>query len=352
MRLRFRGELPEARRLFEVAIGKNANDLESRLFPLLLAEIDGNAAEVRRLRLRAAEAYSRPEDLDMVLLLSIQELPEELAVRARETFSRKYKVAHPAEWPWRIMTMEAALLDGERKGERGDAAGRRVYLQRIDQEGGILRALPESALPEPSRSEFASLQLRARAGLGRCEEVAAELAGFEREAQTAYPARQDHAAPPPPRSAADVRTLRVKVREAKAQLARLKAAIADRSVARWPELAQTPAADRIPEAQEITEMIEASIAETEETLRDPEDARAAADWSGREHAAWEAEIHVTSTERPGIYDAAGRAERLSILVRASQGRCLLDGAWPRKRLAFSSPAPARDATSTSTACEP
>src|SRR5262249_38972747 len=160
-----RKEVAEAKRLFDLAIAKNARDVESRIFPILLAEIEGDSARVDRLMPRAREAWPKTEDLDRVILESIDVLPAGMQPKAGEAFGGKYKKAHPADWASRAEILSASL-------ERG-------AFREVEAETGSLLALPVSTLSEPHRTAFRALRLRAIAGLGRCDEVLAEIPQLE-----------------------------------------------------------------------------------------------------------------------------------------------------------------------------
>lgn len=325
LRLSLRGEVDEARRLFGIATAKQSKDVESRLFPLLLAEMDGDAAQVQRLLPRAREGWPKADDFDRAMLSSIDVLPSELAARARKTFGKKYQTAHPSDWPARIREMEDSLIEARNQELRRETPARAASLHRVESEASLLLALPASALPEPFRTQVTALRLRSQSDLGRCEEVESEIAAFERSAAVAYPPSFDPDAPPAPRAVTDVRRLRSDLANAKGQLERIRKALADGSIARWPELASVPAGERTALAKETLASVESEISNMNAITAEPDDAKAADDWTRRELASWEAARGIRSTDS---YDSAGRAGSLSVQVRSSQGRCYLAKARP------------------------
>lgn len=85
-----------------MAIAKNSRDDDSRIFPILIAELEGDTAKGARLRARAAEAFIKPGELDEALFTNIGVLPYEIGSRLRATLGKKYRSAHPSDWPARI----------------------------------------------------------------------------------------------------------------------------------------------------------------------------------------------------------------------------------------------------------
>lgn len=306
LRLTIRGELEEAKRLFSAAVARNSRDLDSRIFPLLIAKIEKDDAEVARLLPRAREAWPKEEDFDRVLFDHLGALPGALQVRARETFEKQYRAAHPSDWDSRYRKVFF------------DAAN--AQWAEVERETTQLLQLPASTLGEPDRTKFFAMKLRAKASQGRCDEVAPEVARFEAAAELAYPRDSDPDAPPRARTADDARKLRAMVAEQRRQVARMRAAIADGSLERSPEWSQVPKEERRARATEMLDAAEGQLRESESVLRDRDDAAAAVEWSRRELAGWQTERGIPPD---AIGDLAGRAERLSIDVRSALGRCLL-----------------------------
>lgn len=304
--LSFKGEIAEAKRLFSVALAKDAKDGETLVFPLLIAEIEQNEADIARYLPRAQKEWPKAEDLEKVLYDQISVLPEELQTKARRTFDVKYKTKHPTDWEARLTNLAGRFWDKDYRG--------------IESEAAAVLALPMSVLPEPHRTEFAAIQLRAKAGLGKCEEAAAQIPRLEAEAQAVYPPRFDPRVAPPARTEADVRQLRDSVKEMEEHQKRLE---------RWSkgDLREAPeGVSRTPE-EERRELLEQAIAEVRRNLEESrrlwngrDDSEAAAEWSRKEHAEWE--------ERHGVakfpnYDIQGRAEAISVATRGAAGQCFL-----------------------------
>lgn len=306
LRLSMRNEVADAKRLFAIAIQKNANDTESRIFPILLAEVDGDQKEVERLLPRAREAWPKPEDLDRILWSDIDALPTELQPRAREAVGGKYKKAHPADWSSRAEILSAGLVKGN--------------FREVETETATLLALPTAILPEPHRCEFLALQLRALAGLGRCDEAVAELPSFEAAVRAVYPAGFDGSVPPQARTVRDVQALRPTLEEGRRALRKLQASIADGSLESAPEWQDVPREQRITQAKEWAAELQGELKEMESLLADPDDAAVAVQWTRREHEAWQQLRQVPDN---AIFDEADRGTRLTILVRSAAGKCLL-----------------------------
>lgn len=218
--------------------------------------------------------------------------------------------------------MEDSILDAEFKMMRGDAAVRAATVTEIERKATLLLQLPLSALPEPSRTDIFALQLRTRSDLGRCDEVSADIPRLERIAARVYPRHRDSEAPPTARTLVEVRALQSRLSEDRAFHDRLKAARSDGSVVRWPELQDVASGDRLGTAREILAGVEEEFREEEGLLRGREDSEVAAEWSRRDLARWE-KSHGVASPQLGSYDASSQSERLSIQVRAAQGRCLL-----------------------------
>jgi hypothetical protein len=306
LRLSMRGEVADARRLFAIAVQRNARDVESRVFPILLAEVEGDTAQVERLMPRAREAWPKAEDLDRVLLDNIDVLPAELQAKAREAFGGKYKRAHPSDWPSRAEILAASI-------ERG-------AFREVESETGALLALPASTLPADARVEFRALRLRAIAGLGRCDEVVAEIPQLEAAVHEAY-RESDGENPPAPRTAQDVQELRAELQEGRRGLVKLRAAIADGSVEGAPELVEeVPKAERRAAAEVMASEYGKELSRMEAMLRGGSDTAIAAEWSRRELEAWREAERMPEN---ALYDRADRGSRLVIQVRSAAGKCLL-----------------------------
>jgi hypothetical protein len=172
--LSFEGKVDAAQRLFARAIEKNANEVESRVFPLLLAEIAGDETAVARLRPRAVEAWPDPADLDRVLLDNMDVLPEPLREKAHKTYERTYKRAHPTDWEARVKALESALARG---------ASRQVEAETTQ----ILAPASGAEIPETWLAELRGISLRAQAAQGRCADALNRLPAFEAAALAAYP---------------------------------------------------------------------------------------------------------------------------------------------------------------------
>jgi hypothetical protein len=299
-----RKEVAEAKRLFAISVEKNARDVDSRLYPILLAEIDGDQQEVERLMPRAQEAWKTRDDLEQALYNTIDSLPDDLRGKARVAFGNKYKKTHPADWSSRSEVLAASLAKGA--------------FREVESETQTLLALPVATLPEPHRSEFAALRLQAIAGQGRCDEVVAAIPRFEATTREAVHDTWEENAPPAPRTVGDVRRLREALRDGRRDLARLEASIADGSIERAPEWGDEPIEKRREEAAQVKAGLEEELRRMEALLSAGDDAAVAAAWTRREQAEWRAAI-------PGnwYFDLADRATRLIIRVRGAAGKCLL-----------------------------
>jgi len=309
--LSFKGEVAEAKRLFSLAIAKEANDLDSRVFPLLIAEIEQNEADIARYLPRAQREWPKAEDLEKVLYDEISGLPSELQSKARRTFQVKYKTKHPADWEARRTILAGRFWDKDYGG--------------IETEAATVLALPASILPEPHRTEIAAIQLRAKAGLGKCAEAAAGIPRLEAKAEALYPPRFDPNVAPQARTEADVRQLRASMKEMEEHQKLLE---------RWskgdfreaPEdLSGTPNDERREFLEQAIAEINRNLAQTREILNGRDAPAAAAEWSRRDHAEWE--------ERQGVakfpnYDIRGRADAISVATRGAAGRCFLEKGDP------------------------
>lgn len=307
LRLSMRNEAADAKRLFAIAIAKSSRDVESRIFPILLAEVDGDAATVARLMPRAREAWPKAEDLDRVILDSIDVLPAELQTKARAAYGGKYKKAHPTDWASRVEILAASL-------ERGG-------FREVETETGTLLALSVSTLPEPERTHFRALRLRAAAGLGRCDEVVAELPRLEAAAREAYRGSgYEIDDPPRPRTERDAEELRTEVREGHRGLAKLRASIADGSIEEDPRLEGVARSQRRAQAELLASEFAEELASMEKILGAGDDSAVAAEWSREELAAWETDRGIPEN---ALLDKADPATRLAIQVRGAAGKCLL-----------------------------
>jgi hypothetical protein len=305
LRLTVAREVPEARRLFAIAVQKNANDVESRTYPILFAEIDGDQKEVERLMPRAREAWPDEQDLQLSLIHAIDALPPDLQARAKEAVGNKYKKAFPADWASRAEILEASLARGS-------------YAE-VESESTAVLALPATSLPVRDRSAFLALRLRAAAGLGRCEEVVGQIPQLEAAVALATPDSTDEFAPPPPRRARDVAALRAQLREGQRDLQDLRGAIADGSIEASPGWDDVPKAERRDVAEQWASDLEAHLEKMKEILKGSDEA-VAAEWSRRELADWYASHNIPATS---LLDAADPGSRLVIQVRGAAGKCLL-----------------------------
>lgn len=305
LRLSVRSEVAEAKKLFALAIQKNARDNDSRIYPILLAEIDGDHHEVERLIPRSREAWPKPEDLDRALWYAIDSLPADLQPRARESFGSKYKKAHPADWASRSEILAASV-------EKGN-------FRDVEAETATLLALPVGTLPEPYRSEFLALRLRAVAGLGRCDEVVAEIPRLEAAALAAYRGNYDDYFPPAPRTAGEVKELRSQLEARRRTLRKLQASIADGSVDKAPELSEVPKPERRAWATQWAARLGTELKEMESLLNRTDEA-VASEWSRRELTSW---YERRKIPLDSILDAADPGTRLTIRVRSAAGKCLL-----------------------------
>ena len=308
-----RGEVVEAKRLFNAAMAKEAKDGDSYVFPLLIAEVDQNAPEIARLRARAQRVWPKPNDLDRALLLNVVVLPAEMEAKARRTFMSRYKQAYPADWESRVAILRRNLEAGE--------------FHNVESETGALLALPLSVLPEPQRTDLRALNLRAQAALGQCAGLESQIPLLEVKAASVYPWESDPDSPPPVRTSADVRAVRAELEERRKTVEKLKKSIEDGSLDASPDWEEVPAAQRRSTAQRLVEEFEGENSATASRLPEGDDAAAALEWSRRELEKWEEEtfpgLWRASEGHLGSLDIYGHAEGLSIHVRSAIGRCLL-----------------------------
>jgi hypothetical protein len=320
LRLSLRGEVAEAKRLFSIAIAKNSRDIEGYVYPLLIAEIEENETERVRLWQRARRIWPKEGDLDVELYRQLPMLPSKLQVRARATFERRYKRTHPADWDSRIEIVRGAIHDN--------------HLQEVEEETTGLLSLPVSVLPEPYRSEFLTLNLLARAGLGKCDEVTAQIPVLERSADLAYPREADPDATPVPKTVSHARQLRASLPQLRREFETLKTSLADASPDR------SPGASEIPKEQREA-LMKTAISRMQDDLREIEtlpwaenDEAVAAEWSLRDLARWKTAHNIVEDQ---VYDLYGNAERLSLLVRSALGKCFLAQRKPLAAVAVLKP---------------
>ena len=306
-----RGEIAEAKPLFRAAVVKEAKDGDSYVFPLLIAEIEQNAPEIASLRARAQRLWpkAKASDLDRILFENIALLPVEMQVKARQTFGSRYKKAYPAEWGSRAKILGQNLRAGEPR--------------KVESETSALLGLPPSVLPEPQRAEFWALNLEANAALGQCGGLEAQVPLFEAMAEKGFPRDSDPQAPPRFRTTADVRTLKAGLEESRSAVEKLDSLLKEGKLDTSPDMAGIPARERRRVAEESVEEFRREVADGATLLEGRDDAAAAAEWSRRELEKWEDARHYPGTFEDRRFDISGRAEGLSIAVRASVGGCLL-----------------------------
>lgn len=308
--LSFKNELGEAKKLFALAVAKNANDVESRIFPLLIAEIEQNETDIARNAPRARQAWPKPEDLEKVLLESIGVLPGFLQDQALKTFEAKYKRRHPADWEKRVQHLGKAF---------GMAHDSREFAD-LERETDSLLALPVSVLPEPHRSEVLVLNLRGKARLGRCAEVEPRISSLEQKLKQLYPREADPIAPPRARTAEDVKQLRASLQQAEQESRQIERARKGEFPDEWKELGALSPKLREEVLSEAEAVLKREVAEAREILGEREEAAAAAEWSRRELVEWEKE-HGVAPDRQ--YDSLTRAEASAASVRSSTAECFL-----------------------------
>jgi hypothetical protein len=222
-----------------------------------------------------------------------------------------------------VARLGSTIDDAELKKVHGDATALPSALRAVESETTMLLELPLSALPQPYRAELLALQLRAKADLGKCEEVSPAIPALETEAEIAYPRQFDPDSQPRPRTAQDVRELKAAIREERRNLEKLRAALADGSLKQASEWRDVPKEERLKVARQTLSEMEREVADADSLLRDPDDSAAAIELTRHELADWEKAQDIPSREYMPSYDLAGRGERLGISVRAAEGRCLL-----------------------------
>lgn len=305
--LSFQGDVPEAKRLFAIAIEKNANDVESRIFPLLIAEIEGNAAEVARYEPRAREAWPKAEDLEKVLVDSVAVLPESLRAKAKGTVEAKYRERHPSDWEARNKN----LLD---RFYAKDYAG-------VERETDALLALPATVLPDDDRLTFSLLRIRAKAATGRCTEAETAIRDLEERAERVHPARFDPDAAPAAHTEAEIRQMRAGLKSANEQRLRLER-WQKGDVAGMPaELSQLSEAERRAVLEDLLAETLRSTDAAHRLVDGKDDASAVSAWNRTELEEWEKSHAVSET---GSYDIFGEAESISIAARGETADCWLE----------------------------
>ena len=316
VRLTMRDDEAAGRRLFAVAVQKNARDLDSRIFPLLLAEIDGDQAAVARLRPRALEAWPNPAHLDQTLFAYVQLLPPMLQAKAHDTIEARFTQANPADWGARLDRLWVALEDNPHD------LRRKERLPEIAREAESVLVLPATILPQEYGVQFQAIALLVYARLGRCDEVEAHLPALEQGIASAAPLLYEEGQPPPPRTAEDVRELREDLAEIAAFRSKLDGYLKTGSLKSIPELRDVPEAER-------RATVEAAIAELDRVRGDDlrllgsggNDAAVAAAWTREDRIAWEKARKVDAFPQ---YDIPTKADRIRIRVRSAEGRCLLE----------------------------
>lgn len=311
LRLSYRGEVAEAKRLFAIANAKNARDAECRIFPLLLAEIEEDSAEIARLLPRAQAEWPKPAELEKILFDEISGLPVDLQKKARQTFEAKYKQRHPADWEARVEVLAGRLADKR--------------FREVEDETASLLALPAVSIPEEYRVPFLALHLQAKANLGRCAEAEVTLPEFESRRAQAFPRELDPGAYPRVRTAAEARALRASVDEKQKLQARLQEVFSQDPL-KAPELEDVPPAERKDLVEGWLRNVREEIDRARAILNAGDDAAAAAEWSRRELEEWEKEHHIP-LDAPG-YDIPSRSEGWAIGVRSEMGKCFLEKGNP------------------------
>jgi hypothetical protein len=104
---------------------------------------------------------------------------------------------------------------------------------------------------------------------------------------------------------------------------KLKALLEEDKLDASPEWSSIPAGERRHLAEALIDELQRQVADGGSLLEGRDDAAAAAEWSRRELEKWEEERHFPGTFEQRTFDVSGRAESLSIAVRAAAGTCLL-----------------------------
>jgi len=291
LRLRLRGEVAKAEALFKTAREKRANDVESRLYPLLLAEIEGDAPAMRRLLPSAQEAWPDRESLDEALLAAVEDLPDELQKRARTTFEARYQREHPADWNHRTELLEHDLEGGS--------------VREVEARTGALLNLPPSAIPIQARAEILSLSLSAKARLGKCDEVLQRLPELEAIAPQAFPGSSGTG--PPTHQESEIDALRKRASELNRKIAQVKSRV---------ESNDDSSLNEDPDPESLLE----EAKELDRILSAGSPALIVRDWNRAERREWERAHKIDELQ---IYDRASHSDRLVIEVRGDIARCEL-----------------------------
>jgi hypothetical protein len=308
--LTLKDDVGEAKRLFASAVAKGARDVESHVFPLLIAEIEGNEADIARYEPRLRSVLDKDQDLEKLLFEQISTLPRSLQQKARGTFEAKYRGRHPADWEARYRVLMGRFWEKDFEG--------------VEREVASLLDLPMSALPEPHRLKFTSLRLLVKASTGKCAEAVAGIRALEAEAETVYPVAFDSNAPPSPRNEQDVREMRASMVKASEYRAQLETWRTDpRSLP--PELASMKPEERGAFLAAASAETAQSVARANELLNGRDDASAARELTRRELEEWEKEHGAEGSSQ---YDIQTQAEFLTIPVRTQAGICLMDQGDP------------------------
>ena len=304
--LSFKGDVAEARRLFAIAVEKNANDVESRIFPLLMAQIDGNAADVARYEPRARQAWPKPEDLERVLFDQIDVLPESLKAKAKETVAAKYRARHPADWGARSRNLMERF-------EAKDNAG-------VEKEANALLALPTSALPDEDRLSFSLLRIRARAAAAAAPKPRQKSRTSSSGPRGVHPPQFDGDVAPRAHTEAEVRRMRTTLKQAEEQRVRVDRWRKGDAADMPGEISGLAADERKTALDGLLVEMDRSIAAMHGLVDGRDDPSAALAWSRSDLETWEKAHQVTPT---GNYDISGDAESLSMIARSETARCWL-----------------------------
>jgi hypothetical protein len=186
---------PAVKRLFDEAAARGATDTDTRVYPLLLARLDGEQAKEATLMKRAiAEWAGSAERVETVLEYYSHGLPASYQEKWREREKRRESERGVVDWQARIEELSQEM-------SRHPAEVR-------DKTAGWLAAGGGNP-PEPFRAAALSLNLQAAAASGalvraECDGLAAQLPRLEAEAASAYPAAEDGDVEPPPHHAAEM----------------------------------------------------------------------------------------------------------------------------------------------------